>query len=60
MVYARIADRTVAEERFRVITRVQALCDHVGPVSPHASDVGHNIRDLRAQTERLLGNHYCV
>ncbi|MDN5896119.1 MAG: site-specific integrase [Nocardioides sp.] len=65
MVYARIADRTVAEEYFAVTKKVEALYD--GASQPHgqppvlpADAAGQNMRVLRNETaKRLLGNGYC-
>lgn len=61
MVYARIADRTVAEEYFAVTEKVESL--YAGssptPVLP-AEAAGPNMRVLRNEAaKRLLGNGYC-
>ena len=59
MTYARIADRTVAEEYFAVSRQVEALYD-TDPVLPAAAE-GPNMRRLHAETtRRLLGNGYCT
>ena len=65
MVYARIADRTVAEEYFAVTEKVEALYDQAAhahgqyAVLP-ADAAGQNMRVLRNETvKRLLGNGYC-
>lgn len=60
MVYARIADRVVAEEYFNVTAKVQALYDKTQPVVLPPSDEGTGMRHLRAEHERMLGNGYCV
>lgn len=58
MVYARIADRTVAEEYFAVSEKVEALYDQ--PALP-ADAEGANMRNLRAEVnQRLLGNGHCT
>lgn len=61
MVYARIADRTVAEEYFAVTEKVEALYDaHTHPTALPADAAGPNMRALRHETvKRLLGNGYC-
>jgi integrase/recombinase XerD len=59
MVYARIADRTVAEEYFAVTEKVEALYGQ--PAELPADDEGHHMRRLRAQMHRrMLGNGYCA
>jgi integrase len=59
MTYARIADRTVAEEYFAVSQQVEALYD-AEPVLPAAAE-GPNMRRLHTETtRRLLGNGYCT
>jgi integrase/recombinase XerD len=59
MVYARIADKTVADEYFAVTEKVEALYDQ-----PHrlpAADEGTEMRHLRAEMHRrMLGNGYCA
>lgn len=65
MVYACIADRTVAEEYFAVTEKVEALYDdarqpHGQPTVLPADAAGQNMRLLRNETtKRLLGNGYC-
>ena len=59
MVYARIADRTVADEYFAVSEKVEALYGQ--PAQLPASDEGHEMRRLRAEMHRrMLGNGYCA
>ncbi len=59
LVYARIADRTVANEYFAVSEKVEALYNQ-----PHAlpADVeGTQMRKLRSEMHRrMLGNGYCA
>ncbi len=57
MVYARIADRTVADEYFSVTEKVEALYDQ--PRQLHADDEGTEMRKLRSEMHRrMLGNGY--
>jgi len=58
MVYARIADRTVADEYFAVTEKVEALYDR--PRELPADDEGSGMRKLRAEMHRMLGNGYCA
>ena len=59
MVYARIADRTVANEYFAVTEKVEALYGQ--PAHLPADDEGHEMRRLRAEMHRrMLGNGYCA
>jgi len=59
MVYARIADKTVAEEYFAVTEKVEALYDQ--PPRLASDDEGHEMRKLRAEmNRRMLGNGYCA
>lgn len=59
LVYARIADRKVADEYFRVTEQVEALYSAEAPVLP-ASAEGERMRRLRREMQRrLLGNGYC-
>ena len=59
MVYARIADRTVAEEYFSVSEKVEALYDQ--PRQLPAEAEGAEMRKLRAEMHRrMLGNGYCA
>lgn len=58
MVYARIADRTVANEYFAVSEKVEALYNQ--PKQLPASSEGGEMRKLRAEMHRrMLGNGYC-
>jgi integrase/recombinase XerD len=60
MVYARIADRTVAEEYFTVAEKVEALYDGTTRHLP-ADAEGAEMRKLRAEMHRrMLGNGYCA
>jgi site-specific recombinase XerD len=60
MVYARIADRTVADEYFAVTAKVQALYDQQSPRLP-ANAEGRQMRALRGEVHRrMLGNGYCA
>jgi len=57
MTYARIADRTVAEEYFAVSAKIEALYE---PAALPADAEGPKMRSLRAEANRrLLGNGYC-
>lgn len=59
MVYARIADRTVAEQYFAVTEKVEALYDQPNQLPP--DDEGSEMRRLRAEMHRrMLGNGYCA
>ncbi|WP_332459691.1 site-specific integrase [Rhodococcus pyridinivorans] len=59
MVYARIADRTVAEQYFAVTEKVEALYDQ--PPQLPDTDEGSEMRKLRAEMHRrMLGNGYCA
>jgi hypothetical protein len=59
MTYARISDRTVATEYFAVTEQVEAL--YTQPETNPADTVeGPNMRRLRAETTRLLGNGHCT
>jgi integrase len=59
LVYARIADRTVANEYFAVSEKVEALYDR--PQELPASAEGAEMRKLRAEVHRrMLGNGYCA
>jgi hypothetical protein len=58
MVYAKIADRTVAEEYFVVSEKVEALYDQ--PRELAATAEGAGMRKLRGEMHRrMLGNGYC-
>src|SRR6266699_2983659 len=59
MVYARIANRTVAEEYFAVSEKVEAL--YHAPKNLPAGAEGTEMRKLRAEMhQRMLGNGYCA
>lgn len=59
MVYARIADRTVADEYFKVSEKVEALYDQ--PKRLPAEDEGTEMAKLRREMHRrMLGNGYCA
>jgi integrase len=59
MVYARIANRTVADEYFAVSEKVEALYDQ--PRELPATAEGAEMRKLRAEMHRrMLGNGYCA
>jgi integrase/recombinase XerD len=59
MVYARIADKTVADEYFAVTAKVEALYEQ--PHQLPADDEGSEMRRLRAEMHRrMLGNGYCA
>ena len=59
MVYARIADKTVAEEYFAVTEKVEALYDQ--PPQLASDDEGTEMRKLRGEMHRrMLGNGYCA
>lgn len=58
MTYAKIADKTVAEEYFAVSQKVEALYE---PAPLPAEAEGPNMRKLRTEANRrLLGNGYCT
>ena len=60
LVYARIADRKVADEYFTVTEQVEALYTAEPPALP-ASAEGERMRRLRVEMQRrLLGNGYCT
>ena len=59
MVYAKIANRTVADEYFKVSEQVEALYDTPKQLPPDAE--GTEMRKLRAEIHRrMLGNCYCA
>jgi len=59
MVYARIADRTVADEYFAVTEKVEALYE--APKVLPAEAEGRHMRSVRAEIyKRMLGNGYCT
>lgn len=59
MTYARISDRTVADEYFAVTAQVEALYTQSETVLP-AEMEGPNMRRLRGEASRLLGNGHCT
>jgi site-specific recombinase XerD len=60
MVYARIADRTVADEYFSVSEKVEALYDQKAK-ELRADAEGAEMAKLRRQMhQRMLGNGYCA
>ncbi|MGS0685654.1 tyrosine-type recombinase/integrase [Nakamurella sp. GG22] len=59
MTYARISDRTVAAEYFAVTGQVEALYSQ-SEATPADNVEGPNMRRLRAETTRLLGNGHCT
>lgn len=56
--YAKIANRTVAEEYFAVTDKVEALYGHHTPLPADAA--GPNMTRLRREHYRMLGNGYCA
>jgi site-specific recombinase XerD len=59
MVYAKISNRTVADEYFKVSAQVEALYD--APKELPAEAGGAEMRKLRAEMHRrMLGNGYCA
>jgi len=59
MVYAKIANRTVADEYFKVSAQVEALYD--APKELPADAEGNEMRKLRSEMHRrMLGNGYCA
>lgn len=59
LVYARIADRTVANEYFAVSEKVEALYDQ--PKALPADAEGGEMAKLRREMDRrMLGNGYCA
>jgi len=60
LTYARIADRTVADEYFDVTSKVEALYGGTPNELP-ADAEGRHMKQLRRQLhERMLGNGYCA
>ena len=60
LVYARIADRTVAEQYFTVTEKVEALYQQQRPAVLPAADEPAAMRKLRSEHQsRMLGNGYC-
>ncbi len=58
LTYARISNRTVAEEYFRVTQAVEASYESGEPLP--ASIEGANMRRIAAEHRRLLGNGHCT
>lgn len=58
LVYAKIANRTVAEEYFTVSEKVDAL--YAQPAQRPADALGPNMARLSREHHRMLGNGYCV
>ena len=59
MVYAKISNRTVADEYFKVSAQVEALYDQ--PKQLPATAEGAEMRKLRSEMHRrMLGNGYCA
>ena len=59
MIYARIADKTVAEEYFKVTEKVEALYGQ--PRQLPRDDEGSEMRKLRGEMHRrMLGNGHCA
>ena len=59
MVYAKISNRTVADEYFKVSEQVEALYDAPKQLPPEAE--GTEMRKLRSEMHRrMLGNGYCA
>jgi hypothetical protein len=56
--YAKIANRTVAEEYFAVSEKVEALYGQA-PILP-ADAIGPKMARLRREHHRMLGNGYCA
>src|SRR4051794_21387724 len=61
LVYARIADRTVAEQYFTVTEKVEALYQQQKPAILPATDEPAPMRKLRAEHQsRMLGNGFGI
>jgi len=58
LTYARISNRTVAEEYFRVTQAIEANYEKAEPLP--ASLEGANMRRIAAEHRRLLGNGHCT
>jgi integrase len=56
--YAKIANRTVADEYFAVTDKVEALYGQ--PPVPPADAIGPNMARLPREHHRMLGNGYCT
>lgn len=59
MVYARIADRTVADEYFAVSEKVEALYDRQEAL-PADAEGAEMLKLRREMHQRMLGNGYCA
>lgn len=59
LVYARIADRTVADEYFAVSQQVEALYDQPRQL-PANAEGAHMAKLRREASQRMLGNGYCA
>ena len=59
MVYARIADRTVADEYFAVTEKVEALYDHSSQL-PADAEGAEMLKLRREMNSRMLGNGHCA
>ena len=60
MTYARIADRTVAEEYFAVTEHLAAIYTPKPAANQATPTEGPNMRRLRKESARLLGNGTCT
>ena len=61
LVYARIVDRTVADQYFTVTEKVQAFYQQQRPAVLPAADEPAAMRKLRTEHQRrMLGNGYCA
>ena len=60
MTYARIADRTVAEEYFAVTEHLDAIYTPKPAATQATPTEGLNMRRLREESTRLLGNGTCT
>jgi site-specific recombinase XerD len=59
LVYARIADRTVANEYFAVSDKVEALYDGASAL-PASAEGAEMLKLRREMHQRMLGNGYCA
>jgi hypothetical protein len=59
MVYAHIADRTVADEYFAVTEQVETLYDHPKEL-PNTAEGRAMAKLRREMTRRMLGNGHCA
>lgn len=60
MTYARISNRTVADEYFSVTTQIESLYTTQPEAALPAEAEGPNMRRLRGEANRLLGNGHCT